>query len=75
MWKALSKHPQGVGFLEVVMNMRSFAQFCENCFTLSFLVLPHASLQAYRHSCTQVYGKSISGRHTHLMNPLLASLF
>lgn len=38
MWKALSKHPNGVGFLEVVMNMQSFAQLCENCFTLSFLV-------------------------------------
>ncbi len=38
MWSALRKHPDGIGFLELVMNMQSFAQLCENCFTLSFLV-------------------------------------
>lgn len=38
MWAALRKHPNGIGFLELVMNMQSSAQLCENCFTLSFLV-------------------------------------
>lgn len=34
----LISKPEGVGYLELTMNHQSFAQFAENCFTLSFLV-------------------------------------
>lgn len=50
MWQILRKHPDGVGFLELVMNMQSFAQLIENCFTLSFLVSPESSCLSQLHT-------------------------
>lgn len=44
MWQVLRDCTEGVGFLELVMNMQSFAQFCENCFILSFLVSVFAGI-------------------------------
>ena len=38
MQRILKQRPEGIGYLELTMNKRSFAQFAENCFSLSFLV-------------------------------------